>query len=88
MNEYKFDAEESLTKKVNSLIFQSQLWFSRIDGEKLAGKEFSADEMNELHEKLTEVIELSTRNNISFCLIGGMAALLNLIVLHENDEVR
>ena len=54
----------------------------------MAGEEFSVSEMDELYEELTEVIELSTRNNISFCLIGGMAALLNLIVLHESDEVR
>ena len=44
--------------------------------------------MAELYEELTELVELSPRNNINFCLIGGMGALLILIVLHADDEVR
>ena len=33
-------------------------------------------------------MDAQARNSLSICLMGGMASLLELVVLHENDQIR
>ena len=50
--------------------------------------ESSPDEIIELFEDLLELVEQNSQNSISFCRLGGMKSLLELIVTHDSDQVR
>lgn len=46
----------------------------------------SADEVTEMFEQLTELVEVNPNNNLTFCHMGGMPSLLNLIVTPTQEE--
>lgn len=50
--------------------------------------ELTAEQLVELIEELTDLVELHPRNNLNLCLMGGMSEVLCLIFSHENDSVR
>ena len=47
--------------------------------------ELTAEQLVELIEELTDLVELHPRNNLNLCLMGGMTEILCLIFSHEND---
>ena len=34
------------------------------------------------------MMEVQARNSLNICRMGGMTSLLELVVLHENDQIR
>ena len=46
------------------------------------------EELENLFEQIKELVDLSAANNISLARMGGIQALLELMIAHENDEVR
>jgi hypothetical protein len=50
--------------------------------------EVSVDELLELLEELSDLVELHPRNNLNLCLMGGMTEVLALVFSHDNDAVR
>ena len=50
--------------------------------------EKSEEEILELFEELTELVEVNSQNKMSLCRMGGLKTLLEMIVAHKHDEVR
>ena len=48
----------------------------------------SADELLEVFEETEDLMKADPANNLNFCQIDGMAALLQLIIGHKDDQVR
>ena len=79
MGKNKYDEGDDLFQLANQLKTQSPL---------VAGEKMDVDEMKEILDDLAELAGVSKSNNINFCLMGGMAPLLEIMVGHESDEVR
>lgn len=48
----------------------------------------SSEDFEQLFEDIKELVELNAANNLSLANMGGIQALLELIVAHKEDSVR
>ena len=82
---YTFEAQDRLKQILDDLKMKSEE-----AQERLKSGEFVADtdEVLELFEEFTELLELNKQSNISVCRMGGLPTVLQLMIVHESPEVR
>ena len=87
IKQFKFEQSDSLKKAIDQLKEQSQIAKDKLN-KKTNANELSVDDFDELFENIKELVELNAANNISLANMGGVQALLELIVAHKEDSVR
>ena len=79
MAKQTFDDKDRLKQIVGELKQQ-------VPGSK-AGKK-DEEGISELFDELSELVAVNAANNYNICLMGGMTALLQIMVGHDSDDVR
>ena len=85
MKKYKFDDADRVKQLIGFIKTQSDAVYERLEGNESGHK---TKEILEAQKELLDLIEENTLNHRNICNMGGMSALLILIVAHEDDEVR
>ena len=93
-NAVKFDDEDAIKQLTQKLIEQSQATMNVLRKQyQLAQEECAAEEMVELAlmqstDDLMELIDNTPDCHIQMCYLGGMEALLTLMIAHQSEKVR
>ena len=87
ISECKFEDADPLKKVADSLQDFSLRTKERLEIGKL-GQPNSKAEILELFEELSEMLENSQQCSINICSAGGMFAIVELMVIHEDVNVR
>ena len=80
--QYKFDDEDPLKQHVTTV--KKAGWHVLGKG----GEDVDEDDLKTAFDEIKDLSELSAVNNINLCRMGGMAAVMSLIVKHSSDEIR
>ena len=76
MNNHKFDDGDRLKQVVQELTQQTP---------SSGAQKISEEDMQTLFEELSELVAVNAANNFNLCLMGGMVALLEIMVGYTND---
>jgi len=90
MNKVKFDESDGLKQVVDKLAQASEDSKKRRQEGKATDAEDDdiVEAVTELLEELTELVEVNSANSKNLCHMGGMATLLELMVAHDEEQVR
>ena len=56
--------------------------------EEFKGEIISSEYMIQLFEKIQEMVEVSSQNNVNLCYLGGLQALFEIVITGTRDDVR
>ena len=86
-NKYTFEETDPLKIAIDTLKEQSKSAVLKLENQ-TRPEEMSSEAMDELFEEIKELVELSNANNIGLARMGGLQALLEIMVAHGDDQVR
>ena len=88
IQKYKFDDQDPVKQLVTTIKSKSEEMKQRIRSGNRQEQAGDKDEIIELFEELGETLEISNQNCINVCHMGGLNAILEMIVVHEISDVR
>lgn len=76
------------TDRLTELIAQLKEWAENASDAQSTKPRPSEGELVTLLDEMCDLAELHPRNNLNFCVMGGMTQILALLFSHESDKVR
>ena len=86
-NKYTFEETDPLKIAIDTLKEQRTSAVLKLENQ-ARPEEMSSEAMDELFDEIKELVELSNANNIGLARLGGLQALLEIMVAHGDDGVR
>ena len=88
MNAVKFDDVDNLKIAIDKIKAQSSDILAKLSDPNSDKEEYDEEWYNKEFEEIRECIEVSTVNGMNICRMGGIRALMILMVAHSSDEIR